>query len=254
MVLLWGLTLETYEGCRYFRGVVGVHWAIVARLIISVIWTCGAGVALALGLRRDLSNWRLAAATVGAAGIALLLGTAIQSSMLGWTPFFNVRFVACAAAALSAGVSVVGLRISSARLSPEERAVIAPLGFIAVVLLLGTLTQETYEACFYYRATLGTHWNRWAQMAISLVWSVFSTGLLIGGINRRYQPLRISALALLSATIVKVFLLDLGFLDGTMRMLSLAGLGVALIFISWLYSRYGNEEEGRQEKSDESHR
>jgi uncharacterized membrane protein len=37
---------------------------------------------------------------------------------------------------------------------------------------------------------------------------------------------------------VKVFLFDLGFLNGPSRVLSLGGLGLALIFISWLYSRF----------------
>lgn len=85
-------------------------------------------------------------------------------------------------------------------------------------------------------------------MGISLVWSVYGSALLIGGINRRSQPVRLSALALLGATVVKVFLMDLGFLDGLARMLSLAGLGVCLVFISFLYSRFGVEGQGREEQ------
>ena len=85
---------------------------------------------------------------------------------------------------------------------------------------------------------LGGHWGRWAQMTISVAWSVYGASLLVGGINRNFQPLRLVALGVLTATIVKVFLFDLGFLDGVLRMFSLAGLGVALIFISWLYGRY----------------
>jgi len=64
-------------------------------------------------------------------------------------------------------------------------------------------------------------------------------------VMRRYRPVRLFALVLLGLTVVKVFLADLGFLDTPYRILSFAGLGVALIGISWLYSRYeigGGEE------------
>jgi len=46
-------------------------------------------------------------------------------------------------------------------------------------------------------------------------------------------------LGLLGLTVTKVFLFDLGFLTTSYRILSFGGLGLALIGISWLYSRYG---------------
>jgi len=106
------------------------------------------------------------------------------------------------------------------------------------LLVLWCLTQEAFETCSFYKLPLGDNWVLWAQMSISLVWSVFAVILLLLGINRRYQPSRYVALGILSLTVFKVFVFDLGFLGGVLRILSLGGLGISLIFISWLYSRY----------------
>lgn len=245
-LLFWGLTQETFEVCRYYHAALGSHWQVVARLAISMLWTGGASFALAAGLRRNEPGWRFGAAVIGVLGSALLLFAAFESTGLGWTPLLNARFVASAITVLAAWAATAMLHSNREKLLPEEVGTIQTIGCFALLLLLGALTQEAYETCFYLRLALGAHWDRWAQMGISLVWSVYGAGLLIGGINRRYQPLRIGALALLSGTVVKVFLLDLGFLDGLARMLSLAGLGVSLIFISFLYSRFGVEAQGRE--------
>ena len=63
--------------------------------------------------------------------------------------------------------------------------------------------------------------------------------MLVAGIIRSIQPARLAALGLLGFTALKVFLFDLSFLDTPMRILSFGGLGLTLIAISWLYSRYG---------------
>ena len=68
--------------------------------------------------------------------------------------------------------------------------------------------------------------------------------MLVAGIIRSIQPARLAALGLLGFTALKVFLFDLSFLDTPMRILSFGGLGLTLIGISWLYSRYGIGKSG----------
>jgi uncharacterized membrane protein len=125
-----------------------------------------------------------------------------------------------------------------ARDKETERAsgtrLLLPIG----VALCG-LTQETYETFRSLSGLFGAHWDRAAQMGISLVWTLCGVLLLIGGAIRQHQPIRWLALGLLGLTVTKVFLFDLGFLDTPYRILSFGGLGLALIGISWLYSRYG---------------
>jgi uncharacterized membrane protein len=110
---------------------------------------------------------------------------------------------------------------------------------LTLLLMVWGLTQETYETFRYFRASLGEQWTLAGQMGISLVWTLCAAALLVGGVLRSHQPVRLLGLGLFGLTILKVFLFDLSFLELPYRILSFGGLGLALIGISWLYSRFG---------------
>ncbi|MEO6218358.1 MAG: DUF2339 domain-containing protein [Sphingomonas sp.] len=69
-----------------------------------------------------------------------------------------------------------------------------------------------------------------ALLGLALVW-------LGHGIRMGLGDLRIAGLALLTAVTLKVFLIDAAVLEGILRIISLMGLGVALIGIGWAYGR-----------------
>ena len=69
----------------------------------------------------------------------------------------------------------------------------------------------------------------------SLAGLALSIGLIVAGIRLPDKALRLAGLVLLTATIVKVFLIDAGALEGVWRILSFLGLGIALIGIGRLY-------------------
>jgi uncharacterized membrane protein len=69
----------------------------------------------------------------------------------------------------------------------------------------------------------------------SLAGLLLSIGLLLAGIRSGDKALRVAGLALLTATIFKVFLIDAAALEGVLRILSFLGLGIALIGIGKLY-------------------
>jgi len=62
--------------------------------------------------------------------------------------------------------------------------------------------------------------------------------VLILGLVVRQSGVRILALALCLLTTAKVFLIDIWQLSATIRTFAFLGLGVALLFISWLYRRH----------------
>jgi uncharacterized membrane protein len=78
----------------------------------------------------------------------------------------------------------------------------------------------------------------------SLAGLSLSIALLISGIRLPDKALRLAGLVLLTATILKVFLVDAGELEGILRILSFLGLGIALIGIGKLYTRVLNAEAG----------
>ena len=69
----------------------------------------------------------------------------------------------------------------------------------------------------------------------SLAGLVVAIGLILAGMRLPDKALRLAGLALLTATICKVFLVDASELKGVLRILSFLGLGLALIGISRLY-------------------
>lgn len=72
--------------------------------------------------------------------------------------------------------------------------------------------------------------------------SVFAIALgiafLLRGIARKSRDWRIASLLLMLGAIGKVFLLDTSGLEGLLRILSFVALGISLITIGWIYSRY----------------
>ena len=78
----------------------------------------------------------------------------------------------------------------------------------------------------------------------SLAGLVVSIGLLLAGIRLPDKALRLAGLILLTGTIVKVFLIDAGELEGIWRILSFLGLGLALIGIGRLYGPVLRAEAG----------
>jgi uncharacterized membrane protein len=75
------------------------------------------------------------------------------------------------------------------------------------------------------------------QLTLSALWTVYGTVVMFAGTLMRSLMLRWMALALLSVTIVKVFLVDLASLKGVYRIISFVALGAILLIVSFLYTR-----------------
>jgi hypothetical protein len=72
----------------------------------------------------------------------------------------------------------------------------------------------------------------------SVVWLIAGLGLLFLGTLKGSQMLRFASLAVMLATVSKVFLVDAGSLTGLFRVFSFLGLGLSLIGLSYFYSRF----------------
>jgi len=76
------------------------------------------------------------------------------------------------------------------------------------------------------------------DLSTSIAWGLYALVLLVLGTLRKASALRWASLAVFFVSIGKVFLFDLGHLEGLYRVGSLAGLAVALIVVSLLYQRF----------------
>ena len=80
-----------------------------------------------------------------------------------------------------------------------------------------------------------TGYDLTARDFVSATWLVTALALVAAGIRIPDKALRLAGLVLLTATILKVFLLDAAELQGVLRIFSFLGLGIALIGMGKLY-------------------
>jgi uncharacterized membrane protein len=105
---------------------------------------------------------------------------------------------------------------------------------------------------YYHGAYLGGDALPNEAYGYSLAFLALSIGLIVAGVRLPDKALRLAGLVLLTATIVKVFLVDASALTGLLRILSFLVLGIALIGIGRLYGPILRAE--REESQDPSSR
>jgi uncharacterized membrane protein len=89
----------------------------------------------------------------------------------------------------------------------------------------------------------GPQLNDWFESdaesyTVSMAWLAMAVLVFVAGMKLSRQTIRYGGLALLVLTVLKVFLIDFSDLSGLWRIASLMGLGLCLIGIGWLYTRF----------------
>jgi uncharacterized membrane protein len=198
---------------------------------ITLAWAAEGVLLLVLGLR-----FGSPLARAGAYGVLFLAAARLLVRHLplhegrSFTPVLNAAFGTWLGVILALAVAVFVLR----RARPDrdlDRAMGPGLATVALGLLFTLLTMETGEV-FAMRARLAR------QLALSVLWTVFATGLLGGGLGLRSRPLFYSAYALFAVTAVKVVGVDLSTLGAVYRMLSFLALALLLMAGAYLNLRF----------------
>ncbi|GGE35642.1 membrane protein [Agaricicola taiwanensis] len=109
-------------------------------------------------------------------------------------------------------------------------------GVLAGLLVFALISLEVRAA--YHRPILsvGTM-SAGESYAYSVVWLVYGVLILIAGALTGLRELRLGSAAVITLTVLKVFLFDMNGLEGVLRALSFMGLGLALVGIGLLYQR-----------------
>jgi len=235
----------------------------IGAMIRAFVWLGYALLLLGIGGRK---NWR----PVLHAGLAMTLIAVGQACFEGITyrpiqsyvPVLNLRAGALIAAVLAMIAAARMLMRHGVKLPLIPRAADI-LRIAAVLVIFELLTVETYD---YFNAatqaiadaapTLGPgdlarieYLGNMEQLAISGVWLLYSVILMATGFLRRLRSLRIISFAIFGLAIIKIFVYDLSFLDTLYRIFSFMGLGVILLSISFLYTRYKDQIFGDPEGS-----
>lgn len=150
----------------------------------------------------------------------LILNPAIEVQAVGAIPLLNAATLHMALAAFWLWTL------------PKAQAWRAGAALLTIAAALALVRQATHGSILTGPvSTLENGGYSAALLGIALFW-------LWRGITAGIYDLRIAGLALLTFVTFKVFLVDAAALDGLMRILSFLALGVALIGISWAYSRF----------------
>ncbi len=104
-------------------------------------------------------------------------------------------------------------------------------------LVLGALALGGLYLASLVVVDLGVEDVREGQLRLSGLWALVGVAALIAGLRRDVAAVRAGALALLSVTVVKVFVYDLATQEASYRVASFLGLGVLLLGAAFAYQR-----------------
>jgi uncharacterized membrane protein len=224
-------------------------WPSALPLALAVSLCLVAGVLLVLSARDSTEG-----AIIYAGGAALLATVALLETLAfvapptrltvdGRTSNLPLPFVNGVTVACGALIALAGLGIWTHRGHPLRRPVSHWLSLLAAAVAIYALSVSIVDLFQHLvdspsRDSNVRTYQRQAQVALSILWSVVGGLAFVGGIMLRSAVLRLAGLALLGLATTKVFLYDLSSLDAAYRVVSFIGLGLLLLISSWAYQRF----------------
>jgi hypothetical protein len=196
-------------------------WRWVPPVSASALWIIIAASLLGVGVAWRVSDLRWQAYSVFTLGAWALLGQILVPRYMSGVD------------ALTVGLSSLLLYVGSQarRIFQEDDDIGArSLSFearcqsglsVAATVLLAALAVDALNASL-----------------VTLTWAALGAALLVSGLLGRDRVLRLSGLTLLLLCIGKLFVYDLRELEALARIFSFVILGILLLAVSWVYTRY----------------
>jgi uncharacterized membrane protein len=111
------------------------------------------------------------------------------------------------------------------------------IGVLALVLVIIFVTLET-KRLFQGPYLIPEFSSDAESYALSAAWLVTAVALFIAGLKWNRQTIRYGGLAVMVLALLKTFAYDLWQLGGLWQIASVMGIGLSLIGIGWLYTRF----------------
>ncbi len=243
LLTIFALSREVYAAFARWRFPSPQEWELAAWFAMTALWGLLGVVFFALGQRWQMVELRwMGVFTCGSGGIlAFFLSFATITEK--FTPLFNFRVLAFAAFIAASAAFALWFARFKETLTATEREALKPVTFAALANLasLWLLTLEVYNLFRWLQFPSAETWRYAGQLGISVAWALYAAAALWVGIAYRQPFARWLALSLFGLAVLKVFLVDLGFLTLPFRMVSFLVLGLLLIGVAWAYSRYGEQ-------------
>ena len=199
------------------------------------------GLAMTIGLERLRLRTHSVVHDVGALAVAALTLAAIvlelavhKNPLLTGEPvggrFVNLILLGYGLPAMLAAA----LALQTRGVRPQSYSATAAV--TSVALALAYLSLEVRTLYHGEVLTFGAITDA-EQYTYSAVWLAFVVALLVAGMLLRSQAVRLASAAVVTLTVLKVFIVDMHDLTGVFQGLSFIGLGIVLLGIGWLYQR-----------------
>jgi uncharacterized membrane protein len=202
---------------------------------LTLFWVIAAAVLTALALHFRSATLRIVSMIL--LGIAVLKVFGDLTFRPEWeVPFLNFYTVPM----LILAFFVIALAYFwASRLDDEdatERTVYRYFAFFGVFFLWLVMSVECFRSVELHRAGDGS--SLMAQMALSILWSLFA-GILIGiGFVWRSPVLRWMAIILFASTLMKILIVDMSGVNALYRFGAVFALATLLMMATWAYQRF----------------
>ncbi|HSC45078.1 MAG TPA: DUF2339 domain-containing protein [Candidatus Acidoferrum sp.] len=154
---------------------------------------------------------------------------------------FNSRFAAFLIMIACFALALWAARSHADEVGDTERIEVGLFAVAINVYALVALSSEFWD--YFGRVSLDNQFNARVDaalgqhLALTILWTVYATALIVVGVQKKSALLRWQGLALIGLVVGKVFLYDLSSLDRAYRILSFFVLGAVLLGVSFLYQR-----------------
>ncbi len=89
------------------------------------------------------------------------------------------------------------------------------------------------------------------KLGLSILWGVYALALIVLGLKQNEKYLRVMAIVLFSATLIKLFLYDMADMSTISKTIVMIILGVLLLIASFLYNKVKKKTDDEKKDSDE---
>jgi uncharacterized membrane protein len=208
---------------------------------VSLGWAAMGAALWWFGLRVSAPPLRIMAGVLGASAVTRWLMLEMPNYTRDpFVPIFNLVALPSLGVAACILVSVVLADRFLKRLGSSERKLIAAGGMTGVLVLWLILSFECYG--YFASQAIGSEnvavWRWRGQLALTVMWTVYATALLVLGFRLSRARLRWLAMALYGVSVVKLFLIDMANVQQLYRILAFFVLAVVLGLVARTYQRF----------------
>ncbi len=134
------------------------------------------------------------------------------------------------------GLSLLGIYLTVKKFDFKESKIIK-IGF-DLVLHGSILAVASFELIQWMEFSQSTQSYK---LGLSILWGIYALVLIVLGIWKKKKHLRFMAIALFAFTLLKLFFYDISHLNTIAKTIVFLALGILLLIVSFLYTKYKDE-------------